>query len=182
MSGLHPDQVEYLQRNLWMGVKQMPEQLGTTVLAQVGVVVRDIEVAARAWAGLLGVPVPAITLTDTYEVTRATYKGEPTPARVKLAFFQLGPVNLELMEPVGEPSTWKDQLDQHGNSLHHLAFKVGSLDDMMEKLVKLEADGLSLIQRGDWRPNGRYLYLDGIEKLGTVLELLPGPTNRPPTA
>lgn len=159
----------------------MAEQLGTTTLTQVGVIVRDIEAAVRAWAELLGVPVPKITITDTYEVTHAAYRGEPTPARVKQAFFRLGSVDLELLEPVGGPSTWKDQLEQHGNSLHHLAFKVGSVDDMMEKLPKLEADGLALIQRGDWRPNGRYLYLDGVEKLGTVLELLPGPANRLPT-
>ncbi len=78
------------------------------------------------------------------------------------------------IEPVGQPSTWQEQLDKHGDSLHHLAFRLRDVDEMMEQLPSLEARGLKLVQRGDWLPKGRYLYLDGLEKLGLVLELLPG--------
>jgi len=152
----------------------MNEHLGTIRLAQVGIVVRDIERAARAWADLLGLPLPEIRVTDPPEITHAEYGGRPTPARAKLAFFHLENVDIELIEPVGEPSTWQDQLERHGDSLHHLAFRLPSVEAMMEKLPSLEARGLPLIQRGDWRPNGRYLYLDGTARLGTIIELLPG--------
>ena len=147
--------------------------LGTTVIAQVGIIVRDIEAKARAWADLFGMPMPEIKLTDGYEVTHAQYEGQPTNARAKLAFFHFQNIDVELIEPVGEPSTWKDQLNAHGESLHHLAFRVGTVDDMMEKLPKIEAAGLKMVQRGDWAPNGRYIYLDGVDKLGAILELLP---------
>jgi methylmalonyl-CoA/ethylmalonyl-CoA epimerase len=147
--------------------------LGTTVIAQVGIIVGDIEAKARAWADIFGMPMPEIKLTDGYDVTHAQYDGRPSTARAKLAFFHFQNLDIELIEPVGEPSTWKDQLNQHGESLHHLAFKVGTVDEMMEKLPKLEAAGLKMVQRGDWAPNGRYIYLDGVEKLGAILELLP---------
>ena len=147
--------------------------LGTAFVAQVGIIVRDIEAKARAWADLFGMPVPEIRITDGYEVSQARYGGEPTTARAKLAFFHLENIDIELIEPVGEPSTWKDQLNEHGESLHHLAFRVGTVDEMMEKLPKFEAAGLKMVQRGDWAPNGRYVYLDGIDRLGAILELLP---------
>jgi methylmalonyl-CoA/ethylmalonyl-CoA epimerase len=144
------------------------QTLGTTTVTQVGIIVKDIETKARAWADVLGLPVPEIQITDTVELTHAEYQGEPTPARAKLAFFHLGPVDLELIEPIGGPSTWKDQLDQHGESLHHLAFVING---MKEKVAYLDTKGIPLVQRGEYT-GGRYAYVDGTAQLGAVLELL----------
>ena len=142
--------------------------LGTTTLTQVAITVADIETKAKAWADLLGLPVPEIIITDTVEVAQTEYNGKPTPARAKLAFFQLGQVDLELIEPIDDPSTWKDQLDRHGESLHHIAFEVNG---MQEKVAYLEAKGVPLVQRGEYS-GGRYAYVDGTARLGAVLELL----------
>ena len=142
--------------------------LGTTTLTQVAITVADIETKAKAWADLLGLPVPEIIITDTVEVAQTEYNGKPTPARAKLAFFQLGQVDLELIEPIDGPSTWKDQFDRHGESLHHIAFEVNG---MQEKVAYLEAKGVPLVQRGEYS-GGRYAYVDGTARLGAVLELL----------
>ena len=144
------------------------QTLGTTTITQVGLVVRDIEAKARAWAEVLGLPVPEIMITDTYDRAQTEYKGNPSHARAKLAFFNLGQVDLELIEPVGEPSTWQDQLDEHGDSLHHIAFEIKGMPD---KVAYLEAKGLPLVQRGEY-PGGRYAYVNGNVQLGTILELL----------
>ena len=147
----------------------MTEQaLGTITVTQVGIIVQDIEAKARAWAEVLGLPVPEIMITDTYERAQTEYRGKPSDARAKLAFFHLGQVDLELIEPVGKPSTWQDQLDEHGDSLHHIAFVI---QGMSEKVAYLEAKGLALVQRGEY-PGGRYAYVDGIAQLGAILELL----------
>ncbi|HMA35154.1 MAG TPA: VOC family protein, partial [Chloroflexia bacterium] len=92
----------------------------------------------------------------------------PTPARAKLAFFHLGQVSIELIEPLGHPSTWQDQLTQHGESLHHIAMRVRG---MAENLAYFDAQGLPLVQRGEFT-GGRYAYIDGGAKLGCILELL----------
>jgi methylmalonyl-CoA/ethylmalonyl-CoA epimerase len=147
----------------------MTEQtLGTTTITQVGIVVQDIEAKARAWAEVLGLPVPEIMVTDTYERARTEYNGEPSKARAKLAFFHLGQVDLELIEPIGKLSTWQDQLDEHGDSLHHIAFEI---EGMSGKVIYLEAKGLRVVQRGEY-PGGRYAYVDGSAQLGAILELL----------
>ena len=142
--------------------------LGSTTITQVGIIVKDIEVRARTWAEVLGLPVPEIMITDTYARAQTEYDGKPSTARAKMAFFHLGQVDLELIEPVGEPSTWRDQLDEHGDSLHHIAFEIKG---MTEKVAYLEAKGLSLVQRGEY-PGGRYAYMDGSAQLGSILELL----------
>jgi methylmalonyl-CoA/ethylmalonyl-CoA epimerase len=142
--------------------------LGTTTVTQVAIVTKNIEAKARAWAELLGVPVPDIQETGAEAETQIRYEGRGTPARAKLAFFKLGQVSLELIEPIGRPSTWGDQLDQHGDSLHHIAFNV---EGMGETLVMLAEKGIPLVQRGEFK-NGRYAYVDGIAELGATLELL----------
>lgn len=142
--------------------------LGNAIVTQVAIVVRDIEQAVEAWSALLNVPHPNIILTDTVELAHTLYLGDPTPARARLAFFSLGQVTLELIEPLGEPSTWNDQLVQHGQSLHHIAFQI---EGMQTRVDELAEHGMRLIQRGDYT-GGRYAYVDGQERFGAVIELL----------
>jgi methylmalonyl-CoA/ethylmalonyl-CoA epimerase len=142
--------------------------LGTTTVIQVGIIVQNIEARARAWADVLGVPMPEIQMTGTLDVAQTEYQGMPTTARAKQAFFHMGQVDIELLEPVGEPSTWKDHLDRHGASLHHIAVRVKG---MQEKLAYLESKGMPLVQRGEYT-GGRYAYVDAVGPLGTILELL----------
>jgi catechol 2,3-dioxygenase-like lactoylglutathione lyase family enzyme len=147
----------------------MAEQsLGSTTVTQIGIVVKDIEARARAWADLLGLPMPKIQVTGTLDEAQTEYQGQPSTAQAKLAFFHLGQVDVELIEPIGEPSTWKDQLDQHGDSLHHIAFQIKGMGD---RLAYLKANGVPLIQRGEYT-GGRYAYVDATAQLGTVVELL----------
>ena len=80
----------------------------------------------------------------------------------------MGHLDVELIEPIDGPSTWKDHLDQHSDSLHHITFQIKG---MQEKAAYLDSKSISLLQRGEYT-GGRYAYLDGIAQLGTVLELL----------
>jgi len=142
--------------------------VGSTTIVQVGVIVRDIEAKAHAWSSILGLPMPHISTTDTVDVAHTTYKGQPSLARAKLAFFHLGQVDVELIEPIDGPSTWQDQVEQHGDSLHHIALRIKGMD---EKVTYLESTGAHSIQRGDYT-GGRYAYVDTTEQLGLILELL----------
>jgi catechol 2,3-dioxygenase-like lactoylglutathione lyase family enzyme len=142
--------------------------LGNNLVMQVAIIVRDIEAKSKAWSEILGLPLPNIIITDTWDKTRAEYLGAPTNARSKLAFFDMGQLNVELIEPIDAPSTWQQHLDERGEGLHHIAFEI---QGMGEKLAYLDSKGIPLIQRGEYK-GGRYAYVDGMNKLGTVLELL----------
>lgn len=142
--------------------------LGTDVVCQVGLIVRDVERSAEAFSRILGLPLPEISITDAPEFSKATYRGEPTEARARLAFFDLGQVQLELIEPVGAPSTWNDFLEEKGEGVHHIAFTVADTDQVTGGLGE---QGIDVIQQGQWS-TGQYTYVDTSSKLGVILELL----------
>jgi len=142
--------------------------MSTSVVCQVGLVVRDIEKSAKAYADLFGVDAPAWSLTDAEETAHTRYRGHPSQARAKLAFFRLGSVSLELIEPVGGPSTWQEFLETRGEGVHHIAFEI---EDMAEQVSVLEEQGMPLVQRGDYT-GGEYAYIDSAARLGVILELL----------
>jgi catechol 2,3-dioxygenase-like lactoylglutathione lyase family enzyme len=143
--------------------------LGSTTLAQVALVVKDIAEASRRWADVLGVPVPTPIVTQAGDERSQTFRGAPSTAQAKLAFFNLGPVQLELIEPIGDgPSTWHEALEKNGEGLHHVAFWVEGLP---RSATFLKSQGIPLIQRGDMG-EGQYAYFDAEERLGVTIELL----------
>ena len=155
----------------FMGVyaqNENPESLNTKVVTQIGLVVEDIEETSEAYAELFGIEAPQISETDGYSKTNAHYKGEPTKARAKLAFIRLENITIEIIEPIGSPSTWQEFLDEHGEGVHHIAFRV---EDMNKTIAMLETKGGKLVQRGDFT-GGSYSYVESQDKLKTIIELL----------
>jgi methylmalonyl-CoA/ethylmalonyl-CoA epimerase len=142
--------------------------IGTTVVTQIGIVVRDIEMTSRAWADVFGVPVPPVIVTDGLDKAHTEYEGKPSTAQAKLSFLHFGQVSIEFIEPIGAPSTWKDFLDTHGEGVHHIAFEIKGMN---EQIAYLTGKDVPLIQRGDYT-GGRYAYLNGEPRLTVLLELL----------
>lgn len=144
------------------------DKMQNNIMVQVGVVVRDIEKTARNFAKIFGVDMPHISLTDNRDKALTEYKGQPTEARAKLAFIDMGGMQLELIEPDDHPSTWKEFLDKHGEGIHHIALNVKG---MKETVAYLENNGMPLVQKGEYT-GGRYAYIDSSDKLGMIIELL----------
>ena len=143
--------------------------LGTKIVTQIGFVVNDIEKTSRAFADFLGVEKPQWSLTDTIDKTHGEFNGQPCPARAKLAFFHVGEtLDIELIEPDETPSVWRNVLNEKGEGVHHIAFVING---MKEKILALEANGMKLMQRGEYT-GGRYAYIDCVDQLKTIVELL----------
>lgn len=142
--------------------------MDNNVITQIGIIVRDIEKTAREYADLFGMAMPAITVTAPVQQSQTEYRGKSTEARAKLAFFNMGSVQLELIQPDEEPSTWREFLDTHGEGVHHIAFQIKG---MKETVAKLEAQGMPLVQKGEYT-GGRYAYIDALDKLKVIIELL----------
>jgi methylmalonyl-CoA/ethylmalonyl-CoA epimerase len=138
------------------------------LVVQVGIVVRDVEKASRLWAKLLGTEIPTAVETEMPGVTHMTYRGDVSPGRAKLAFFALENLTIELIEPIGGPSTWRDFLEKHGEGMHHIAFNVADMEKSIESLKALD---IGIEQRGDFT-GGCYAYTSPAEGLGAILELL----------
>ncbi len=137
-------------------------------LIQIGLIVKDVEKTAKAYAGVFGIPVPEIVPIADDSFAHTTYHGQASTAKGRGAFFDLGPVQMELIEPVGSPSTWEEFLRTRGEGIHHLAFET---TDIQATRQFLDRQGFPTIQHGGW-DGGQYAYVDGSEQLGTILELL----------
>lgn len=142
--------------------------LGTRAITQIGLLVHDIDTVSEAYANFFGMEKPAWFWTDTVDKAQTAYNGQPSEARAKLAFFNMGSLQLELIEPDHHPSTWRDHLNEHGEGVHHIAFVV---EGMKNRVAAMEAAGMKLIQKGEYT-GGRYAYMDTSDPLKVMLELL----------
>jgi methylmalonyl-CoA/ethylmalonyl-CoA epimerase len=142
--------------------------LGAELIVQVAVVVRDIQSAVASYARLFDLPEVEIRETRDPAEAQTQYRGRATDGRAKLAFFRMGQVAVELIEPIGGPSAWQEFLDEHGPGVHHIAFEVPDLEPAE---MHLREKGVEIVQQGRFR-SGRYLYADTTPQLGVMMELL----------
>lgn len=144
------------------------DKMDSHVIVQIGIIVRDAEKTAGRYAEVFGIPKPAVVPIAADSFANTVYRGQPSTAKGRAAFFDLGPVQVELIEPVGAPSTWEEFLRTHGEGIHHIAFKTGDIEGAG---ALLDSQGMPVIQSGGW-DGGRYAYIDSAAQLGTILELL----------
>jgi catechol 2,3-dioxygenase-like lactoylglutathione lyase family enzyme len=137
-------------------------------ITQVALVVKDIDKARNAWAQMLGVKAPEVSIAESHFSRPTLYRGNPSDAKAKLAFFAMDNLQIELIQPLGGNSTWQEFLDTHGEGIHHIAFAVKDIDGMEKKF---ELQGMPTVQRGGW-DGGAYSYIDASKDLGCILELL----------
>lgn len=142
--------------------------LGTKLITQIGILVHDIEATSQAYAQFFGVEKPQYSITDHVDTAQTQYRGKRSAARAKLAFFDMGSLQLELIEPDHNPSTWRESLDRNGEGPHHIAFVIKG---MKEKIAVLERNQMPLLQKGEYT-GGRYAYIDASRDLKVIIELL----------
>lgn len=143
--------------------------IGSKIVTQVGIIVKDIEKTLDNYVQVFQLAErPNVIITDTVDKARTELRGEATPARAKLAFINMGQVTIELIEPDGNPSTWQEHLDTHGESVHHIAFQIKGTDQVVGYL---NGQGIATVQQGQYT-GGMYSYMDSMPKLGVMLELL----------
>ncbi len=147
--------------------KAVPPLLNA-VLCQIGFVAKDAGRVARKLAEITGITPGDPILTDSVEKAHTNFRGDPSSARAKLIFFNMGQVSIEIIEPVGGPSTWREFLDKHGDGVHHIAFTVKSTK---ETAAGLSAYGIPTVQSGIFE-GGSYVYCEAEKELGVILELL----------
>jgi methylmalonyl-CoA/ethylmalonyl-CoA epimerase len=142
--------------------------LKSTKVLQVALLVKDVEATAKKYAELFGVEVPPIVISGAYDEALTEYKGKPTEARCKMAFFNMDNVQLEFIEPDDKDSNWRDTLNANGEGFHHIAFDVKG---MKQQLESFEQNGVDLIQKGEYQ-GGRYAFVDSTDQYKIMFELL----------
>ena len=139
-------------------------------IVQVGIVVYDAQAACDAWTSRFKIdpphivdwPVPGKNLEGS-----ATYHGKPANFKMRLAFLQLGPVQIEFLEPQEGDNIYSDFLEEHGEGLHHILFEAE------DPAAIIEGIGAPVLQSGGstLRPGATWSYLDTQEMLKVIVEL-----------
>jgi hypothetical protein len=137
---------------------------------QVGMVVKDIERTMALLSRLFGIgPFRQTEWPIDRPDMKYVYRGVERKMRMKLAFASLGPVELELIQPLEGESDYKEFLASHGDGLHHILFDVPNMDEITTALA---GEGIGVLQTGTGlRPGTRWAYLDTAGLIGFNLEM-----------
>lgn len=111
-----------------------PDHLFTDI-AQVGIVVRDLDKLMTQMERLFGAPRPEIVHAKPYH---GFYRGKPAEYTADIAYYeQFNGIELEFIQPLTGESIWADHLKSNESALHQMAFLAGG-----ETVVHLTGSGL----------------------------------------
>ena len=152
--------------------KKENEIFPPTGFCQVGIVVQSIDETIKYYEKVFGFGPFEIREVD---YPNATYYGELAGYRGKRAFFNLGPIQIELVELRDGKTIHEAFLREKGEGLHHIAFEVKNLE---EGKKKAEEAGLKVIQSFSRPDGGGFAYLDSDRIGGVLFELIQRPARR----
>ena len=90
----------------------------------IGIAVHDIEEASKFYTDVLGLKMEGME--------------EVPDQKVKVAFFPIGVVRIELIQPTSPDSPVAKHLEKKGQGMHHIAYQVEDAGAEVEKLLSEE--------------------------------------------
>lgn len=153
-------------------------------IVQIGAVVRDLDKSIEILSEVFGIG-PFSRIDDWPPPERPDYAlyyyGEPAEFTARMAFVDLGPVELELIQPLEGKSIWSDYLEKHGAGIHHIRFNTSDHQAVIEYLAQHNI-GVSQMGSG-LRPGTFWVNFDTAESVGFTIEImkaLPGTSGKTP--
>lgn len=146
-------------------------------VAQVGIVVRDLDRALRQYTRLWGVGRWACYTYGTHVLAEAGFRGGHEPYAMRLALNSERP-QVELIESTLGPNLYEEWLAEHGEGVHHLGYFVDSVKDAVRDM---ERAGYEAVQTGfgtGLDGDGGYAYFDLRAELGVYVEAIEAPSRR----
>ncbi len=125
----------------------------------IGIAVRDLEQALPVFADKLGIEIEGVE--------------EVAEQKVKVAFLPLGESKIEFLQPTDPLGAVARFIDSRGEGIHHIAFRVKNLEDI---LARLKSSGVRLI---DEKPRlgaggAKIAFLHPKSTCGVLVELCEG--------
>ena len=123
----------------------------------VGIAVKDLDQAMKLYREAFGIEPDMV------------YESPHTKA--KIAFFTLGEVKIELLQPVDKNSVIGKFIEKKGEGFHHIAYEVKDID---ESLRRLETKGVKLVDKKSRkvRENERVGFLHPKSTNNVLIELI----------
>ena len=149
----------------------MTEEQGPRVklppVQQVSIVVEDMGRAIEYYTSTFGIGPFRVIDIDLEGVLQ---RGKPTSTKIKVAFAKSGPLQVELIQPVEGKNIYTEFLENKGEGLHHLGFRVDDLDAMLAELAK---EGIEPVFYKAYPDAGAaFAYLNSDKIGGVMFELI----------
>jgi hypothetical protein len=152
-----------------------PAKIKVKAIAQVGIVVKDIEAVMKKYGELLGISPWDVCEVKPPTLHNHTYHGKPGNFTMRVSFAMVGPIELELLQPVSGDNIYSDFIAEHGEAIHHLQFVVDDIDKTTETMKKA---GFPTIMAGSFSDGG-FAYYDTTEPLKIIWEAFQPPKTKP---
>jgi methylmalonyl-CoA/ethylmalonyl-CoA epimerase len=152
-------------------------------IVQIGVVVANVDEVAGKLTEIFGMGPFRVTdwPPEGREDMQRYYHQELANFTARMAFTELGPVELELIQPCEGNSIWSDYLREHGSGIHHIRFNVEAIEPVVGYLSQ---HGIEPAQHGTGlRPGTTWMNFDTEKLLGFIIEVMsvvPGTDGRTP--
>lgn len=142
-------------------------------VGQIGVVVKDVDETMKYYSETFGIGPWRVVELNFPEVE---LRGKKHPAKLRIGFASLGPVEFELIQVVEGRTLHSEFLEEGREGLHHLGFFVTA--EEKERILQDAAKaGIGIIQGGkSIYHSGSYAYIDSARTGGIPFEFI----NRPP--
>ncbi|MFA4836074.1 MAG: VOC family protein [Dehalococcoidia bacterium] len=105
-------------------------------LSQIGWIVKDVDKSVEYFSSVFGIGPWRVVVADASAVK---LRGKTEPLKVKVAFAQHGPVEIEFLEVLEGGSLYTEFLRERGEGVQHLGF--GYVEDLQGKIAELAKDG-----------------------------------------
>ncbi|MBA3414837.1 MAG: VOC family protein [Chloroflexia bacterium] len=148
----------------------MGNAAGPMPISQIAIVVKDIHAAMEAYHSALGWGPWNVyehkppTLHDT------ELHGAPQAYSMIGAETHVGPIVVELLQPVDGPSIYKEWLETKGEGLHHIACMAPSHEESDAIKARFAAMGAKVTMGGRIGETIEYYYLDTEPLLKVIIE------------
>jgi hypothetical protein len=141
---------------------------------QIGLLVDDLETVIQNLETIFGIgPFRVVNFPPPgFENVMRKYKGEDANFSAKFCFFDLGNIELEIIQPLSGESIWRDFIDKHGPGLHHIKFSIPEHAPVREYL---EGQGITIEQMGasvGKNAGKEWVFYDTYDKIGFGIELM----------
>ncbi len=145
------------------------QDLRTTRLHHVGIVVRDIEKAIAHFEALGFGP---FAFDDEHKTFTIPFKGElhgkPAEWKTTISNAKMGDVELELLEPSEGDQALKETLDAQGEGLHHIGWLT---DDIQGEIARATARGAKVWTSSFPAGQPGFCYFEGSDIGNLAIEL-----------
>jgi len=132
----------------------------------VGMVVKDVDQAVEYFQGLGMGPFESSSLIH---INRKMY-GKPVPGDVKVIVktTTIGPIGIELIQPVSGKSTPQNWLESHGEGISHIAFIVDDIEEAKSTMIE---EGFTIISSSDNEGGGGMAFFSTDAVGGIIIEM-----------